>query len=199
VDQRSDLEIGGRMDATTLKRTRWFLPWQDEKEETWLEEMSKTGWHLKSVQLPCVYSFEKGVPCRNVYRLDYMLMKKDKLDEYLQIFQDAGWDYVGEMSNWRYWRKRVVNGETPEIFTDNESKIRKYQRLLAIMGFFLVFLIFISMNMLINQPWGDFDNAPLINAIYLFGALCYAVIIPIYVVVVIKLIQRINRLKKKNL
>src|SRR4030065_2966772 len=128
-----------------------------------------------------------------------MLMKKDKRDESLQIFQDAGWNYVGEMSNWRYWRKRVVNGETPEIFTDNESKIRKYQRLLAIMGFFLVFLIFISMNMLINQPWGDFDNAPLINAIYLFGALCYAVIIPIYLVVVMNCLRRIDPLKQKSL
>jgi magnesium-transporting ATPase (P-type) len=128
-----------------------------------------------------------------------MLMKKDKLDEYLQIFQDAGWEYVGEMSNWRYWRKQVVNGETPEIFTDNESKIKKYQRMLGIMVFFLVFLIFISMNMLINQPWGDFNNAPLINTIYLFGALCYAVIIPIYVVVVVKLLRRINQLKQKSL
>jgi len=187
------------MNVTTLKRTKWFLPWQDEKEEAWLAEMSETGWHLKSVQLPCVYTFKQGEPRRDVYRLDYMLMKKDQLDEYLQIFQDAGWEYVGEMSNWRYWRKPAVGNENPEIFTDNESKIKKYQRLLGIMAFFLVFLVFLGTNMLTSQPWNEFDNAPLINAIYLFGGLCYMVIIPIYIVVVIKLWRRITTLKKKQL
>jgi len=182
-----------------MKRIKWFLPWQDEKEEAWLEEMSTSGWHLKSVSLPCVYFFEKGDPCRKAYRLDYMMMNKGKLDEYLQIFRDAGWEYIGEMSNWRYWRKQMVNGEAAEIFTDNESKIKKYQRLLGYMAFFLFFLVFISMNMLVIRPWNEFDNAPVINAIYLFGALCYAVIIPIYVVVVIKLLGRINELNGKRL
>jgi hypothetical protein len=187
------------MNTTTMKRSKWFFPWQDEKEEAWLEELSTSGWHLKSVSLPCVYSFVKGEPCRNIYRLDYMMMKKDKMEEYLQIFQDAGWEYIGEMSNWRYWRKRIENGETAEIFTDNESKIKKYQRMLGYMAFFLFFLVFISMNMLVNRPWNEFENAPLINAIYLFGALCYAIIIPIYVVVVIKLLRRIAELKGKRL
>ena len=131
--------------------------------------------------------------------MDYMLMKKDKMDEYLQIFRDAGWEYVGEMSNWRYWRKQVVTDETPEIFTDNESKIRKYQRLLAYMAFFLVFLTFIGTNMFMNGAWRDEYNFPLVNAIYLFAMLCYAVIIPIYVVVVVKLLQRISQLKKIRL
>ena len=182
-----------------MKRTRWFWPWQDEKEETWLEEMSTTGWHLTSVQLPCFYTFDQGKPQRNVYRLDYMLMKKVKLDEYLQIFRDAGWEYVGEMSNWRYWRKQVVNGEAAEIFTDNESKIRKYQRMLAYMAFFLVVLTFIGTNMFINGAWRDAYNFPVVNAIYLFAMLCYAVVIPIYVVVVIKLLLRISQLKKVRL
>lgn len=187
------------MNALTLKRTKWFWPWQDEKEETWLEDMSESGWHLKSVQLPCVYTFEKGEVNRSVYRLDYMMVNKNQQDEYLQIFRDAGWEYVGEMSNWRYWRKKVVNDEQSEIFTDNESKIMKYQRLLGVMAFFLFFLVFFGTRMLTSQPWNEFDHAPLINAIYLFGRLCYAVIIPIYMLVVLKLMQRIRQLKKKRL
>jgi hypothetical protein len=187
------------MDTTTMKRTRWFWPWQDKKEETWLEEMSTTGWHLTSVQLPCFYTFDKGEALRNVYRLDYTLMKKDKLDEYLQIFRDAGWEYVGEMSNWRYWRKQVVNGDAAEIFTDNESKIKKYQRMLTYMVFFLVILTLIGTNMFINGAWREPDNLPVVSAIYLGAMLCYAVVIPIYVVVVIKLLHRISQLKKVRL
>ena len=187
------------MDASTIKRTRWFWPWQDEKEEAWLEEMSQTGWHLKSVQLPCIYTFNKGNPIHKIYRLDYMPLNKAKNQEYLQIFQDAGWEYIGEMSNWRYWSKLVANGDNPEIFTDNESKIRKYQRLLTYMGFFLFILIFLGLNMLINSPGIDPGYRVWINAIYLIGRILYAVIIPIYIVVVVKLLRRINQLKKKRL
>jgi hypothetical protein len=40
---------------------------------------------------------------------------------------------------------------------------------------------------------------PLISAIYFLAMLCYAVIIPIYVVVVVKLVARIDQLKRKRL
>jgi hypothetical protein len=187
------------METSTLKRTKWFWPWQDEKEEAWLEGMSRTGWHLKSVHLPCVYTFDKGNPSHKIYRLDYMPLNKGNNLEYLQIFQDAGWEYIGEMSNWRYWSKLVANGEPSEIFTDNESKIRKYQRLLTYMTFFLFLLIFLSINLFINRPWFDSDYGLLINGVFLVGRLLYVVIIPTYIVVVVKLLRRINQLKKKNL
>lgn len=187
------------MNEATLKQIKWFWPWQDEKEEAWLEKMSQKGWHLKSVQIPCFYFFDKGEPCRYTYRLDYISTNKLKLQEYLQIFQDAGWEYLGEMSNWRYWRKLVMAGEIPEIFTDTESKLRKYKRMLAYMGFFLAFLVFIGINMFLNRPWIDSDHPTLISAIYLFMRVIYAVIIPIYVVVIVQLLCRINHLKKKTI
>ena len=187
------------MNTATLKRTNWFWPWQDEKEEAWLEKMSQEGWHLKSVQLPCIYYFGKGEPCRYIYRLDYMLTKKTEFQNYLQIFTDAGWEYIGEMSNWRYWRKLAVAGETHEIFTDTELKLTKYRRLLSIMAFFLVFLVLIGMNMVLRQPGTEEYHSSLINGIYLIGKLIYAVLIPLYVVVVVQLLRRINQLKKKAL
>ena len=187
------------MDTSTLKRTKWFWPWQDEKEESWLGEMSHTGWHLKSVHLPCVYTFSKGDPTHRIYRLDYMPLTKEKNNEYLQIFQDAGWEYVGEMSNWRYWSKLVAPGETTEIFTDNESKIRKYQRLLAYMAFFLFLMIFLGMNMFFNSTTIDPEDGLLINGVYMIMRILYALIIPIYIVVVVKLLRRISQLKKKHL
>ena len=187
------------MNETTLKRYKWFWPWQDEKEEAWLEEMSQTGWHLKSVALPCAYSFNKGEPSRCTYRLDYMPAQKAQFQEYLQIFQDAGWVYVGEMSNWRYWRKQTVNGETHEIFTDMESKIRKYRRLLGYMAFFLALMVFLGMNVFRTPAGFDPDYRPVLSAIYLLPKICYAVIIPIYLVVVVQLLRRIDQLKKKTL
>jgi len=35
------------------------------------------------------------------------------------------------MTNWQYFRKQVQEGEAPEIFTDVETKVEKYRRLLA--------------------------------------------------------------------
>jgi hypothetical protein len=185
------------MDTTTLKKTRWFWPWQDEEEEAWLGKMSHKGWHMKSVQLPCVYTFGVGEPLDYTYRLDYQPADRAKMPEYLQIFQDAGWEYIGEMSNWRYWRKLAAPGETPEIFTDRESKLRKYNRLLAYMGFFLTLLVVMGVSLFRDHPWTDSDGITLISAIYVGGMLLDAVVIPIYVVVVAQLVRRINELKKR--
>jgi hypothetical protein len=187
------------MNPTTNKRTRWFWPWQDEKEEGWLEKMSQEGWHLKSVGLPCVYLFSKGEPCHYTYRLDYMPADKAKWDEYRQIFVDAGWEYTGEMSNWRYWRKQVTAGETAEIFTDTESKIRKYRRMLGYMGFFLVLLVFLGTRIFFRPIWENWDDAPVASVIYMVGGILYAVVIPMYIVVVVQLLRRINQLKKRAL
>jgi hypothetical protein len=128
-----------------------------------------------------------------------MLVNKDKFEEYVQIFKDAGWEYVGEMSNWRYWRKRNTDGETPEIFSDNESKIKKYQRLLGIMGFFLFFLVFMGINLWRNLAWTDADNPSWLNLAYMLPVICYAIIIPIYLVVVIQLLRRVSKLRRNVL
>jgi len=185
------------MNTETIKHVRWFWPWQDAKEEGWLGSMAQGGWLLKSVSLPCVYMFERSEPKAYTYRLDYMLAEKAKWNEYRQIFQDAGWEYIGEMSNWRYWRKQVVAGETAEIFTDTESKIRKYRRMLAYMGFFLVLLVFLGTRIFFRPMWANWEDAPVASVIYMIGGILYAVVIPMYIVVVIQLLRRISQLKKK--
>jgi hypothetical protein len=133
---------------TTLKQFRWFWAWDDEKEENWLRDMAKKGWHFKSVSLPGNYYFEQGEPKDYAFRLDYLPQRKDMVT-YLQIFQDAGWDYMGEMNNWQYFRKEALNGEAPEIFTDNESKSKKYQRILTIL-LVVMFVVVVNLNNLNN-------------------------------------------------
>lgn len=184
------------MNAKTINKNRLFMPWQDDKEEAWLESMSREGWHLQSVKLLCKYAFVKGEPAPYVYRLDYFRNEKSTFPEYLLIFEDAGWEYIGELSNWRYWRKRIVNGDTPEIFTDPQSKIQKYQRLLVILVFFLVFLVYMGM-ILVRARWPLDSQVPwLIAALYTVGVVGYAILIPLYMVAVLKILGRIKQLKK---
>ncbi len=116
--------------APTLRKFRWFWPWQDQQEEEWLQEMARTGWHLRTSDGVGLYTFAKGEPAEVVYRLDYTHLQKNEKAQYLQLFQDADWEYVGEMNGWQYFRKPVTAGQTAEIFTDSESKIQKYRRFL---------------------------------------------------------------------
>jgi hypothetical protein len=179
----------------TLTQNHWWWPWQDEREEAWLEKMAGEGWHLSRVGLPCTYTFERGEPRPDSYRLDYMYLDQKKWPEYLQIYQDAGWEYLGEMSNWRYWRKRGGASEGAEIFTDYESKITKYRRVMGFMAFFLVLLVFLGSQTLTRSAPEDLGSV--VQGIYLVGRVLYAIVIPLYVVIVIKLVQRINQLKKR--
>ena len=89
------------MNHTTTK-FKWFWTWQDDREEAWLGEMARADWHLKSLGLPGFYTFIAGEPRNDVYRLDFVMDRKD-YQAYLRQFRDAGWEHVGEMGGWQYF------------------------------------------------------------------------------------------------
>ncbi len=109
------------------KIMKMFFAWQDEKEQAWLEQMAAHGWILDEIGF-FLYTFRKEMPQQMHYRLDYQEMKQSDLQEYLGLFDDAGWKYLGRLTNWFYF---ASNGpETREIYTDTHSKIEKYKRIL---------------------------------------------------------------------
>jgi hypothetical protein len=119
---------------------KFFWPWQDQEQEKWLEEKSQSGLHLKKPNnLIGIFTFETGEPESYTYRLDFQSDLKNDKDSYQQIFEDAGWEYLGE-SSWQYFRKPYQQGESNEIFTDNQSKINKYNRLVWYYGIILAIL-----------------------------------------------------------
>jgi hypothetical protein len=120
------------MQGDIVRRRKIFFAWQDEKEEKWLRQMARDeGLHLISVTPPCFYVFREGGRVDHAYRLDFQTVPKGDRAHYLQLFEDAGWEHVGEMNSWHYFRKPVVGGEVPEILTDPDSKAQKYRRVLA--------------------------------------------------------------------
>jgi hypothetical protein len=121
------------MDDKVIRKFKWFWGWQDQGEEEWLRQMSQRGYHLKEPGTFGVYHFVQGEPCDYVYRLDFIDSPQKDRQEYLQLFQDVGWDYLGEAMSWQYFRTLAKPGESPEIFTDTESKIQKYKRMLALL------------------------------------------------------------------
>jgi hypothetical protein len=187
------VSIGGNMEKTTVKKFRWFWVWQDEAEESWLDNMSQKGYHLLSVSLPGFYTFLKAEPRNYVYRLDYQTFHKKDKEEYMQLFRDAGWEYIGEMSSWQYFRKETKPGGVTEIFTDFESKITKYKRVLTYIGFFYFILIILFTDLIYTGPvrwhesypwWGSVPQAIIFLVLLLFT---YAII---------RLAIRMRQLKK---
>ena len=179
------------MAENTIRKIKWFWVWQDAQEEAWLRSMSQKGWHLSSVGLPCIYKFRAGEPQDYVYRLDYQMFPKKDKQEYQQLFRDAGWEYIGEMSAWQYFRKEVKEQEPLEIYTDAESKIAKYKRILAFLWFFWIVLIaiFPARGILIDNPypWWSAIQATQVFTLLIWLLFTYAII---------RLTLRIRQLKR---
>jgi len=181
------------MAENTIRKIKWFWPWQDEQEEAWLRSMSQKGWHLFSVGLAGIYRFRAGEQRDYVYRLDYQTFPKKDKQEYQQLFRDAGWEYIGEMSAWQYFRKEVKEGEAPEIFTDVESKVAKYKRVLVFLAFFAVIESMLAV-VYANTIWGDYPYSwwGIIRIISLLVPLAAVV----FIYAIVRLMLRIRQLRR---
>ena len=136
------------MTEKPVYRMKIFWPWQENEEEAWLREMTHQGLHLLRIAMPGVYAFRRGEPQDVVYRQDVQTPEQAERGVYLQLLQDAGWEYVTESGGLYYFRKAVEDGVEPELFTDNESRIEMYKRLMNysaglspfVMVFYVIFL-----------------------------------------------------------
>jgi hypothetical protein len=168
------------MKKTAIHRFKWFWPWQDDAEEVWLRKMSQQGWHLMHV-IVGYYTFQAGPPADYVYRLDYQTPAKKEAANYLQLFQDAGWEHVAAFGNWYYFRKLGRQGDEPQIFTDNESKIAKYNRLLEALAVPAALLV-LYMNF--------------VESFVSISGLVFVTFLVILVVIIFGIAIKIDKLKK---
>lgn len=102
-----------------------FFAWQEEKKEKWLREMSNEGWHLNEVGF-LNYQFVKGEPKDIIYKLDYKPFRSEKIDDYITLFEDSGWEHAGRFAGWYYFRAEANKDYNLELYSDNASKIKKY-------------------------------------------------------------------------
>ena len=175
------------MENTIVKR-KWFWAWQDDKEEEWLSEMSKQGYHLLTPGFFSRYEFKQGEPRNYVYRLDFMTGKKDQIEAYLQIFADAGWEYLGEFGSWQYFRIMAEGDHQPEIYTDAASKIKKYERILVLLVILQpTYLLLLNVNNVL------YDESVWLTVGLL---ILWLMIVSVFTFSIVKIIMRIQELKK---
>ncbi len=167
------------MSNATVTKFKFFWADQDLEQEQWLREMAGQGLHLVRVSV-VAWTFAKGEPADIVYRLDYSSKGRDS--DYNRLFEDAGWECATTTMGWHYWRKPVVNGSAPEIFTDSASKIARFQQVLGL-------LIVLSVPTLLFFPKSA-TELPIRIGILM------SVVLAAYIYGAIRLLIRINRLAK---
>ncbi len=148
------------MNNNSIKKTRFFPVWAEEKEIKWLGDMSAQGWHLKKRGF-LSYWFNKGEEKEYVYKYDFKLSTAKDYDEYRQIFEDSGWEHIDEFANWHYFRCEKGSG-AKDIYTDTESERQRLRRLLILMASLAGINLVIVFNnfSLLNYVTDNFRDIP---------------------------------------
>jgi hypothetical protein len=121
---------------------KFFTIGQYEKEEKWLNEMSAKGMQLTDVGF-CRYSFVKGTPGEYIYRLELLEHMPGNAESvsYISFLEETGIEQVGSILRWIYLRKKASDGPF-ELYSDTESKINHYKRILFIADIMSIALLF---------------------------------------------------------
>ncbi|OJG25671.1 hypothetical protein RU98_GL000912 [Enterococcus caccae] len=98
---------------------------------------------MVDLKLPfSIYIFEKCKPEDYVYQLDFKPEETDT-DEYLQLFQDCGWEYFYKFGCWYYFRK--PKSETIEenvIFSDAPSRAEMAKKVVKFQSICIAAVLF---------------------------------------------------------
>ncbi len=179
------------MSTTQVTKIKWFWAWQDDKQVTWLEAMSGKGLHLTDIRAFGRYVFEVGEPCQVVYRMDFdRSLSKNR--DYYHLIEDAGWEHVIGVLGWQYWRKNDGEGRTPELFTDIESKIQKYKRLLV--SYFIPTPTLVIVMAMFKRHPGRAPQWVAVSTLVIYGVYFLFLMINF-----IKIMQRIKELEQKQI
>lgn len=133
---------------------RFFTIPEWKKEQDYLRQQHKNGWKFTRLNGIGCYHFEKCQPEDVVYQLDYNPEGLTHKSEYIQIFQDCGWDYLQDFAGYSYFRKPVskMNGEE-EIFCDDASRIDMMKRVFRgrMIPLLCIFFLIILPNIFIQS------------------------------------------------
>jgi hypothetical protein len=112
-----------------MKKFKIF--WNFDEEEKYLNGMAAQGYILKKYSIFGFYHFENGKPQNLNYKIDYRTFKnKEEYDNYITLFEDAGWKHVygTKISGNQYFLPMNEKAGT-DIFSDRVSAAARYKTL----------------------------------------------------------------------
>lgn len=146
-------------------KSRFFSILQWKQEEEFLRQQHNNGWRFTKLNGLICYHFEKCEPEDVVYQLDYNPEGRTNKTEYVQMFEDCGWEYLQDYVGYSYFRKPVAEMDgSEEIFCDDSSRLDFMKRvfksriipLIAI--FFCIIIPQIVLQSYIGNKYGDMIN-----------------------------------------
>lgn len=122
-----------------------------EREERWLNEQGALGWHLVRYSLGS-YRFEQGAPGAFFYRIELLPAGRNSTAsrDYLSLLADSGIEMVSTYMRWIYLRGPAASGPF-ELFTDLESRIGHYRRVLGFFGVILAALVCSAASLIVTS------------------------------------------------
>ena len=100
-----------------------------EKEAEYLRKMHQSGWKFEKMTGLGRYHFVACEPEDVIYQLDYNQEGLKNKEEYVQMFEDCGWEYLQDAFGYSYFRKPAAEaGEEEGIFCDDESRMAMLKR-----------------------------------------------------------------------
>lgn len=176
-----------------IKRTlKWFDITEYEQEAQYLREMHKQGWKYLKFTIPGIYKFKKCEPEDMIYQLDYNKQGNDHKTEYIQMFSDCGWEYIGEAVGYSYFRKSVkdMNGEE-EIFSDASSKLEMMDRVYKgrMIPLIVIFCCIICPQLIMQALGTDSANTVLL--------VMFIVLFLLYIMIFYRFAKKYKELKQR--
>lgn len=174
-----------------MKKYKWFFVWNYEKEENWINEMSKKGFQLTKVGF-AQYWFKKDV-INYTYRIELLQndIRSKEANDYIDFLNDVDIDVAAVFSNYIYLRKQ---GEL-ELFSDNSSKTTYLLRIrnLILKSLFPLSSICIVYSIIsINSTFNLFTRS-------IFFTLAFGFVISLFLLLiygVFKIQSKLNSLKE---
>lgn len=108
--------------------------------EQWFERHAANGWHPVKVGQWSSLAMRlcEGAPKKYRYVVDMQAFPKKN---YRQIYEEFGWEFVGQMASMMVWRREYEN-ERPESFSDAPSRQARNKRFIgAVAVSFILFLV----------------------------------------------------------
>ncbi|MGE6515366.1 DUF2812 domain-containing protein [Lysinibacillus sphaericus] len=112
-----------------MRKTKYItsngIAFSENKDLEVLTKYAAKGWIVKRFK-KMGYELEKGPAEDVIFSLDVRSLEDNELEEYIEIFEMAGWTYVCSSYNMHLFK--ATPGTNP-IYTDLESKLDKVKRL----------------------------------------------------------------------
>lgn len=183
----------------TKRYFRYFTIADYEREQKWLNAMSRSGWNFVRTN-GFVYTFEKGTPGEYIYKIDLPneSMTDVEVDAYYKFMEECGIEVVSSFKFWRYLRKKSTDGPFDSVNNTMAQLTmvnKAYGMATKMLCFFIVIFALIILALNIALAFVSGNVAELISGvIYGIASSAFLAMAIIMIPIIQRLRTRVNEL-----